>query len=121
MKTASVRAGFSERAGYRIIAAPDSIFKIPAPKKRPRPNPIELFFDSVVVPLLQRNPEIQAARVHDYLLERVPEYRAQYRRTLERRISTGRLDYGPDKEVYFPQKPNSSIRGTDSAVADYSS
>ena len=100
LQAAAARAGFSEWAGYRIIADPDFIFKIPAPKKSTRPDPLEPFFDSVTVPLLQRNPEIQAARVHDYLLERVPEYRTQYRRTLERRISTGRLDYGPDEEVY---------------------
>ena len=57
-----------------------------------------------VVELLETMPELQAARLFDYLREKYPgRYEDGQVRTLQRRLRLWRAQFGPERELYFAQ------------------
>jgi transposase len=54
--------------------------------------------------MLQEAPDLEAKALFEYLGERSPgAVQEKHLRTFQRRIKLWRLQYGPDKEVFFPQ------------------
>ena len=74
------------------------------------------FFESKVVPILERCPDIKPITVFHDLRNTEPEFKPNYRRTLERRIRAWRAQNGAEKEVMFPQTKRPA--GT-FAIADF--
>jgi hypothetical protein len=54
--------------------------------------------------ILEEAPDLEARAVFEYLREWSPEaLQEKHLRTFQRRVKLWRLQYGSDKEVFFPQ------------------
>jgi hypothetical protein len=106
-RIAASRAGFSERTARRIEADP----RLPSQRKPARgrtvPDPLAAVWEAVLVPILERDPGVQAVTLMRHLQltdpEVFPDDRA--RRTLERRVRDWRALHGPERDVIFRQTP----------------
>ena len=100
---AAAKAGFSTATAYRLEA--DS--RPPSQKKKPRgrrrPDPLALYWDGEIVPILKAAPGIRVIGVLQELRRRHPDLSHNIRRTLERRIQAWRGVHGPEQEVIFRQ------------------
>lgn len=101
---ASVKAGFSRATGYRIPAAGARSAEPPARRGRRRPDPLAGIFEAEVVPILKNSPGIRPVAGFEEPTRRHPELDRGVRRTVERRVRSGRAEHGPEQEVIFPQK-----------------
>ncbi|HMP62843.1 MAG TPA: IS21 family transposase, partial [Phenylobacterium sp.] len=106
-RVAAARAGFSERTARRLDADP----RLPSQRKPARgrtvPDPLEAVWEPVLVPILTRDPAVQAVTLLRHLQvidpEAFPDDRI--RRTLERRVRDWRALHGPERDVIFRQTP----------------
>jgi hypothetical protein len=104
-ETAAAKAGFSSSTGLRLDADP----RLPSCKQQPRgrrrPDPLEPYFDSEIVPLLEAAPGLRPITIFGEMQRRHPgEFSDNVRRTLERRIRLWRALHGPEREVIFRQE-----------------
>ena len=111
IEVAAAKAGFSRATGYRVAADPPLPSKETKPRGRRRPDPLADVFDTVVVPILENNPEIRPVGVFQELMRRHPELDPGVRRTLERRIRFWRAEHGEDQDVIFRQKHEPGRQG----------
>jgi transcriptional regulator with XRE-family HTH domain len=101
---AATRAGMS----VRTVREYERHAKLPSQLKQPRtyrsrPNP---FADDWpwITTLLEDDPALQGQTLFELLCERHPgRYQEGQLRTLQRHIATWRAQYGPNREVMFPQ------------------
>ena len=100
---AAAKSGFSTATGYRLELAQHLPVVEPPVRKRRRPDPLEPFWDSEVVPMISAAPGLRAIAVLEELTRRHPNLDPGIRRTLERRIKLWRGLHGPDQEVMFRQ------------------
>lgn len=106
-RIAAARAGFSDRTGRRIDADP----RLPSQRKPGRgrtvPDPLAAVWETVRVPILERDPAVQAVTLLRHLQiadpDAFPDDRV--RRTLERRVRDWRALHGPARDVIFRQTP----------------
>jgi hypothetical protein len=104
LEQAAARAGMSTRTARQY----GQTGKLPSELRKPRqyrthPNP---FADDWVwiTSQLERDPALQATTLFGLLGERRPgHYRAGQLRGLQRQIAAWRAQYGPEREVMFPQ------------------
>ncbi len=100
---AAARAGISRATAFRIEKDP----RLPSQKKvqrdRRRHDPLEGIFDKDVVPLLEGAPGLRPIAIYEEVMRLHPTLHPGVRRTLERRISSWKALYGPEKEVIFRQ------------------
>src|SRR5215469_5990367 len=104
-ETAAAKAGFSTSTGTRLDADP----RLPSCKRQPRgrrrPDPLEPYFESGIVPLLEAAPGLRPITILGEMQRRHPgEFSDNLRRTLERRIRLWRALHGPEREVIFRQE-----------------
>ena len=104
-ETAAAKAGFSTSTGARLDADP----RLPSCKRQPRgrrrPDPLEPYFESEIVPLLEAAPGLRPITILGEMQRRHPgEFSDNLRRTLERRIRLWRALHGPEREVIFRQE-----------------
>lgn len=90
---AAAKAAFSPANAYRIERAPRPPSHKKTPRGRHRPDPLDAFWDSEVVPMLKAAPGQQAVAVFTEIRRRHPELSASVRRTLEHRLCHFRLAY----------------------------
>ena len=102
-EAAAAKAGFSTSTAYRIEDDPRLPSQKKAPRGRRRPDPLEPFWESDVVPMLKAAPGIRVIGVLDELCKRHPGLNRNIRRTLERRINVWRALNGPEQDVIFRQ------------------
>src|SRR5919199_5731923 len=101
---AAARAGMS----VRTARAYQRRGKLPSQLKQPRtyrsrPNPFAEDWPWVAAQL-ERDPALQGQTLFGLLCERQPgRYQAGQLRTLQRQIAAWRAQYGPEREVIFPQ------------------
>jgi hypothetical protein len=70
---------------------------------RTREDPLEGIWPQALV-MLEEAPDLEAKALFEYLSERSPgAVQERHLRTFQRRAKMWRLQYGPDKEVFFPQ------------------
>jgi len=70
---------------------------------RTREDPLEGIWPQAMV-MLDEAPDLEAKALFEYLLERSPgTVQEQHLRTFQRRVKLWRMQYGPDKEVFFAQ------------------
>lgn len=94
----SVRSGRDIERGKRTLQTAERHW-------RTRKDPLEEAWKSVLVPLLEKTPHLQAITLLEYLQDQYPEqYEDKVLRTLQRRVKEWRAIYGPDKEVMFRQQ-----------------
>lgn len=106
-RVAAARAGFSERTAHRIEADP----RLPSQRKPERgrtvPDPLEAVWEPMLLPILERDPSVQAVTLMRHLQiadpEAFPDDRV--RRTLERRVRDWRALHGAARDVIFRQTP----------------
>ena len=106
-RVAAARAGFSERTAHRIEADP----RLPSQRKPERgrtvPDPLEAVWEPMLLPILERDPAVQAVTLMRHLQiadpEAFPDDRV--RRTLERRVRDWRALHGAARDVIFRQTP----------------
>ena len=107
-RSAAAAVGVHQSTGYRTLEtakkqAGNQPSEDSPPRQRTRPDPLATFFESKVVPILERCPDIKPITVFHDLRNTEPEFKPNYRRTLERRIRAWRAQNGAAKEVMFPQ------------------
>lgn len=103
-KTAAAKACISERSGRRIETGEIS----PCNKKerdwRTRKDPFAEIWESEIVPLLLRSPELQPRTLFEYLQKKHPDrYANSKERTFQRRVKQWKGQYGKAKDVIFLQ------------------
>ena len=97
--TAAAKAGISDRSGRRIEQG--------QPQQRPhdwrtRPDPLAKVWQSELVPMLERQPQLQATTLFEHLQEHYPEqYPPSVLRTLQRRVRQWKATAGAPKPVVF--------------------
>ncbi len=104
VEAAAAKAGFSTATAYRIEGDPRLPSQKEVPRGRRRPDPLEPYWESEVVPILKAAPGIRAVGVLDELRRRHLELNPNIRRTLERRIHAWRAVYGAEQDVIFRQE-----------------
>ena len=106
-RIAVARAGFSERTARRLEADPRLPSQRKATRGRTVPDPLEAVWEPVLLPILERDPAVQAVTLLRHLQlsdpDAFPDDRA--RRTLERRVRDWRALHGPERDVIFRQTP----------------
>jgi hypothetical protein len=103
-QTAAAKAGFSTSTGARLDADPRLPSRKRQPRGRRRPDPLEPYWDSEIVPLLQATPGLRPVTVLGEMQRRHREFSDNLRRTLERRMRLWQALHGPEREVIFRQE-----------------
>src|SRR5215472_288014 len=103
-QTAAAKAGFSTSTSARLDADPRMPSQKRQPRGRRRPDPLEPYWDSEIVPLLQATPGLRPITVLGEMQRRHPGLVDHLRRTLERRIRLWQALQGPEREVIFRQE-----------------
>jgi hypothetical protein len=102
---AAARAGFSERTARRIEADPCLPSQRKPVRGRTVPDPLEAVWETILVPILERDSAVQAVTLLRHLQmgdpDAFPDDRV--RRTLERRVRDWRALHGPERDVIFRQ------------------
>lgn len=112
---AAAKAGISERSARRID-------KREQPSDgslrtwRTRAEPLMRVWETIVIPILEKDQEITPVGVFDHLCEfHMDKFAPSSRRPLERRIHKWRSLYGPPKDVVFLQTHQYGVLG----IADF--
>ena len=103
-EAAAAKAGFSTASAYRIEVDPRPPTQKKEPRGRRRPDPLALYWDAEIVPILKAAPGIRVIGVLQELRRRHPDLDRNIRRTLERRIQAWRALHGPEQDVIFRQE-----------------
>lgn len=103
-ETAAAKAGISVRSGRRIEggehAAPAEVRRW-----RTRKDPLAAVWDSELVPLLEREPELTGLTLLEHLEDHYPDaYQNSVLRTLQRRVREWKAVHGPVQDVIFRQQ-----------------
>ena len=105
LKQNAMKAGVSENTARKHLnnkQAP-SQSKV-AHSWRTRKDPFAGFWEEQILPLLRREPGLEAVTVIQYLEEKYPDQVwERHLRTLQRRMLQWRHLEGPEPEVFFPQ------------------
>ena len=101
---ASAKAGMSERSGRRIESGRISVLENKERHWRTRKDPFAEVWDSEIVPLLEKQPALDATTLFEDLQDRHPgKFGNAKKRTFQRRVKAWKALHGPDKEVMFRQ------------------
>lgn len=101
---ASAKSGISERSGRRIDCAGIDIAQPQQRHWRTRKDPFAGVWDSEIVPLLEKQPRLDATTLFEDLQERHPQrFSNANKRTFQRRVKAWKALHGPGKEVMFRQ------------------
>ena len=101
---AAAKAGMSERSSYYLEKRTHAV----ANKERSwktRKDPFEYVWESEILPLLEKEPKLQAKTLFRDLQRKHPdEFPDSQLRTLQRRVQAWQAIHGPEKELMFRQK-----------------
>jgi len=101
-ETAAAKGGFSVRTGRRIEKGEHQPQRGRPHDWRTRKDPLAEVWDSELVPLLQKQPQLQAMTLFEYLQQKHPgKYGQSILRTLQRRVQQWRATSEPAQEVMF--------------------
>ena len=102
-KIAAAQTGFSERAARNIERRGFAEAK-PVHAWRTRQDPFEAAWKFTIVPLLEKEPHLQARTILEDLQRKHPDqYPDAVLRTLQRRVREWKAVFGPEKELIFRQ------------------
>jgi len=101
-ETAAAKGGISVRSGRRIEKGEHQPKRARPHDWRTREDPLVDVWDSELVPMLERQPQLQALTLLEYLQQQYPgQYGRSVLRTLQRRVQQWRATVGSAKEVMF--------------------
>jgi hypothetical protein len=101
-ETAAAKSGLSVRSGRRIEQGEHRPQRGRPHDWRTRSDPFAEVWGSELVPMLERQPQLQALTLLEYLQQQYPgQYERSVLRTLQRRVQQWRATAGPAKEVIF--------------------
>lgn len=111
-ETAAAKAGISVRSGRRIERGEQGA-SAPSPRQwRTRQDPLAAVWDSELVPLLEREPDLTGLTLLEYLDDQYPgEYQTSVLRTLQRRVKRWKALEGPARDVIFRQQAEPGLMG----------
>ena len=103
--TAAAKAGISESSARRIEKG-EILPSLKAQRDwRTRKDPFGDVWESEIVPMLSKDPDLQPKTLFEYLQDKYPEkYPNSKERTFQRRIKQWKAQYGKSKEVMFLQR-----------------
>ena len=106
-RSAAARAGFSERTARRIETNPRLPSQRQPERGRTVPDPLAAVWEPMLLPILERDPAVQAVTLLRHLQMADPDAFPddRIRRTLERRVRDWRALHGPARDVIFRQTP----------------
>lgn len=106
-RTAAARAGFSERTARRFDADPTPPSKRKILHGRTVADPLEAYWETDLLPLLEKDSALQAVTLLRHLQSEHPLAFPddRIRRTLERRVRQWRALNGPERDIIFRQTP----------------
>ena len=108
----SAKAGVSQRTGRRIEAGQVKPWENEERHWRTRKDPFAEAWDSEVLPLLEKQPRLNATTLFEDLQDRHPgRYPNGRKRTFQRRVKAWKALHGPDKEVMFRQRQEAGRQG----------
>lgn len=103
--TAAAKAGMSERSGRRVEKGELQPGRKRKRYWRTRIDPFADIWESEIVPLLKKTPQLTPLTLFEKLQKDHPgEYQDSKLRTFQRRVSEWKALYGPAKEVMFRQE-----------------
>lgn len=101
---ASAKVGMSERTGQRIDSGRISAQEKKERHWRTRKDPFAEVWDREIVPLLEKQPALDATTLFEDLQDRHQgKFGNGKKRTFQRRVKAWKALHGPDKEVMFRQ------------------
>jgi hypothetical protein len=101
-ETAAAKAGISVRSGRRIEQGEHQPQRGRPHDWRTRTDPLAEVWEQELVPMLERQPQLQAMTLLEYLQQQYPgQYGRSVLRTLQRRVQQWRATTGPAKAVMF--------------------
>jgi hypothetical protein len=101
-ETAAAKGEMSVRSGRRIEQGEHRPSRGRPHDWRTRRDPLVEVWDSELVPMLERQPQLQALTLLEFLQQKHPgKYGRSVLRTLQRRVQKWRATIGPAKEVMF--------------------
>jgi len=114
------KAGMSVRTARRVEQATALPSQRGPRTWRTREDPLAAVWDSEIVPLLERDAQLNAVTLLEELQRRHPgQYPHEVLRTLQRRMRQWRALHGAAREVYFAQEhPPGRLGLSDFTVAD---
>lgn len=117
---AAAKVGISERSARRLEQSDSLPSQRPQRYWRTRHDPLAEVWESEVVPLLEVDPHLNGVTLLEELQRRHPgTFAPGVVRTLQRRIRQWRVQYGPQREIYFAQEhPPGHMALSDFTVAD---
>jgi transposase InsO family protein len=100
----SAKAGLSERSGRRIEHGQISVLESKERHWRTREDPFVEVWDREIIPLLEKQPALDATTLFEDLQDRHQgKFGNGKKRTFQRRVKAWKALHGPDKEVMFRQ------------------
>ena len=100
---AALKAGMDRKTARKYIREGKAPSQLKKPRDwRTRPDPFAGDW-SDVVDILKQAPELQAKALFEHLMAKTQRYEPGQLRTFQRRVRRWRAQWGPDKEVFFPQ------------------
>ncbi len=103
-QTAAAKAGFSTSTAARLDPDPRLPSQKRVPRGRRRPDPLEPYWDSEILPMLMADPGLRPITILREMQRRHAAFLDDLRRTLERRIRLWQALHGPEREVIFRQE-----------------
>jgi hypothetical protein len=119
-ETAAAKAGMSVRTARRVEQASALSSQREPRAWRTREDPLAAVWDTEVVPLLERDAQLNGVTLLEELQRRHPgQYPQAVLRTLQRRLRQWRALHGAEREVYFAQEhPPGRLGLSDFTVAN---
>ena len=103
--TAATKSGISERSGRRIEKGEIVPGLKPQRHWRTRKDPFSGIWESEIVPMLSKEPDLQPRTLFEYLQRQYPgKFHNSKERTFQRRVKAWKAKYGKNKEVMFLQR-----------------
>lgn len=111
-ETAAAKGGFSVRTGRRIEKGEHQPQKGQSRYWRTRQDPYAEVWESEIVPMLEKEPQLRPMTIFEYLQEKYPgKYEQSKLRTLQKRVREWKAAHGPAKEVMFAQEHQPGVMG----------
>lgn len=110
---AALRAGMDRKTARKYVRSGKLPSELRAPHNwRTREDPFTEDWPGLAA-ILEEAPELEAGALFDHLVARKPDtYAPGQLRTLQRRVREWRAQWGPEREVFFPQahRPGEAIQ-----------
>jgi transposase len=104
LTVSAMKAGMSRPTARKYVKAAQPPSELQTKHTwRTREDPLAEIWPQAEV-MLEEAPDLEAKTLFEYLWERSPwAVQEKHLRTFQRRVKLWRLQFGPDKEVFFPQ------------------